>query len=128
MSYEVKYHLHGNGHNHNVVIKTDPRQFRGDIRVKFKVEIIITDLTRMENAKFEFTTTHRFSTRTLAEIVTKDLRMIKRYMVLQEEIRELEAYHNYSHAAIMGCIKSFLAHLDNVIEADVGQKLAGNTK
>lgn len=124
--YEVQYKLQRNDHNHSVTVSAHKDQFKDLSFGQFRVDVTITDYAKMENVYLFFITSSRFSSRTLCEARPKDLDFIKRWILIQEEIRDYSDHHNYHPDTVVACIRAFLDHLDTEINKEIAKKLTGD--
>lgn len=113
--YEVKYNLLGRGHNHIVTMSTDLKHFEIEYN-RFYVNILITNLTLMDNLKFGFLASRKFVGRKPYEMLVPDLELLKFFLLTKEEIDDHAGHFGYNSEAIYGCINSFLEHIDNKAE------------
>lgn len=86
------------------------------------VSLTISDIGRAVNLEFEFPATTRMISRKPYELTAKDFECLKYYFLAQEEIEDYAPHHGYSTRAVMGCIHSFLNHLENEMERHYAQQ------
>jgi len=119
--FEIKYHLNNEGRSMPVAIRTDKKHFSTP-SPRFMISVTISDIHRAINLEFEFPATTRMISRKPYELTVKDFECLKYYFIAQEEIEDYAPHHGYSVKAVMGCIHSFLGHIESEMERHYAQQ------